>query len=163
MISSIVCVGSLWLWRWNVHLHYVFTSHFVHIPAGSAPWTCEPVIAAIATSVRYPIATSGLAHTVSKKPQDNKHRPRWSRNVGKRRTHRCCRTTKWLWSLVVAGRRVTSQLFDIVLPEHKVQDLGQFPTSTPDTPKQDFWIAYATTTTFNKSTYFYHKTVYCCM
>jgi len=137
MISTLVCVGSLSFGDGTyICIMCVFTSHFVPRAAGSEPCTCKPVI--VATSVRYRIAISGLAHNVSNKPQDNKHMPRWSRNVEKRRTHRWCQATKWRWSIVVAGKLLASQHSDIVLLEHKVQDLGEFPTSTPDTPKQDF-------------------------
>ena len=69
MISALVGVDSLLL-ALEMERNNVFTSNFVHRAADIAP-----VIGAIATSARYPIATSGLAHTVSKKPQD-KHWPR---------------------------------------------------------------------------------------
>ena len=116
--SFFASVAFDWLRRWHIHHHYVFTKNFVPRAAVSAPCTCKPVIAA--TSVRYPIATSCLALTVSNKPQDNKHRQLWSCNVWKLRTHFWCGTAKWRWSLVVAGRRVAPQHFDNVLPEHKV-------------------------------------------
>ena len=104
-----VSVDSLWLVlemeHTDIHPHYVSTLHFVHTARDHASCKGTPVIASMLASVRYRIVTSGLAHIVTKKPQDSTYWPRGICNITKRRTLRVfSNVICWRGSVVVARR-----------------------------------------------------------